>query len=1289
MTAKAALSLVMSSLLLFGGTLFSAPGDVDTTFGTSGIALTSLSGLQDGAEDVEILPGGNIIVAGGAKIGAGGSYNSVLLRYTSLGVLDTTFGVNGVASRSFGAGDDSAISVHPLSSGKLMVVASSSSPAAIYIARYNENGTIDTTFGTSGVVTQRVEVGITVQDAFWYDDGRVVVAGSSNLGTRPMSLFRFNASGSLDQTFGLKGYAAIRIGNIFTRANAVIAIPGGKLVVAGVVYDGVTNEFLVARLNANGTLDKTFNSAGSLSLDLGASDAAATCLAVQPDGKIVAAGAKALGVDGDTSIVRINTNGRLDTSFGSSGVVDITSFGLVSTAIGVHIREDAKILIGGSFYTAINEGHYYSARLTSTGALDGGFGTSGISSFVRNGLDICTGSAVQTDGSLVLCGSTQDLPRTDFSLVRFSSPAAKLGVFAGASTAEVDRLSNGEAFVFPHVPVGSMGTPQTFTVKNEGSLDITSFTNLVGSTGQGGDFTFDMSGVPATLAAGATATFTVVFAPTAEGTRTTSAIFNSVGQLNTYSVLMRGFTQTVSFDQATLNRLEDAVTLSIPVRLSAVVGETCTVPVTVTGGTATPGSDFTGGTATLVFAATQTLANVKLTLKDDLVVEGNETVILSLGAPSISGLALGANPSITVTIEEDDVLPVIAPALTNQLVAVGDPVSWVSGATGSNPLTLSWKKNTTRIAGANTGTYNIAAAVLADGATYTFSAANQRGTATSVAQLGVVDQVDTLTRADLNKTVVLSFGAAGKSLSFQWKDPMGNNITNSAKYAGATSPKLTIKLLQATDTGIYTCVVNGPGGTINSGDHTLNVATAPPITNALMFPDVVTHNPYSYQIPYDTTPGNAPTSFLCTGLPSGVKCDAKTGLISGKPTRLGAYLVSVTLSNATGSATTVQDTFSVLPYPTGAVGGYVSLVQRHADTNAELGGRLDLTTTATGGFTGNARLGTRSYTLTGQMLTAPTMGAHPMITLTLKRTGDVPVLLDLDLNPTNNEVTGTVMESGGVSSALHAGWRNIWRTKAPANPVTDRLGLHTFKLEIAPPDVAGQPQGYGHGSISVAASGATKVSGFTSDKGSIASSAPLSPDGEALVFQLLYGNRGSVLGLLEVANNVNHTVTGMLNWQRTLASSSVRDYAPFGPVVLNASGALYVSSAPILGLAVGLNNANLVFTKGGVSLSATNPDVTFTISASNKATFPLAGSPSNPGRITSLTINAAAGTFSGKFILADPGAANRTGNFQGQLLSGEQKGYGFFLLPQLPDPMGSPPTTVNTSPILSGMVVLQ
>jgi uncharacterized delta-60 repeat protein len=248
------------------------------------------------------------------------------------------------------------------------------------VARYNLDGSVDTTFGAGGTVTVMVVPAAVAVQA----DSKIVAvgtAGASSGATLPtdFGLLRLNPSGTLDTGFGTGGQVATGFtGTMDSFASGVAVQADGKFVVAG----SAGQDLVLARYNLDGSLDATFSTGGKLDLGSGSSNAS---IAIQPDGKIV--------VVGPGRVVRLNTDSSLDTTFGMGGMITTVGSGYNFTAPPV-FQSDGKILVLGSQLT----------RLNPDGSLDTGFGMAG-NVQVFNG----RGVALQADGKILVDnGPTQN-----------------------------------------------------------------------------------------------------------------------------------------------------------------------------------------------------------------------------------------------------------------------------------------------------------------------------------------------------------------------------------------------------------------------------------------------------------------------------------------------------------------------------------------------------------------------------------------------------------------------------------------------------------------------------------------------------------------------------------------------------------------------------------------------------------------------------------------------------------------------------------------------------------------
>ena len=237
---------------------------------------------------------------------------------------------------------------------------------------------LDTSFGTNGFVITPSEVNIHLYDAATQADGKIIAAGCS--GTSPnleVTLIRYNANGSLDTTFGTAGMVKTDFFDFYDCARAIALQTDGKIVIGGTVHLAANNNAisLLARYNYNGTLDTTFGSGGKVTND---QMSQATDIAIQANGRIVIVGQDvAMPVDDRNFVVmRYHANGSLDTSFGGDGIVETDFDGNSATAWSVAIQSNNRILVGGS-EGALLGSRFAMARYNPDGSLDSAFGVAG------------------------------------------------------------------------------------------------------------------------------------------------------------------------------------------------------------------------------------------------------------------------------------------------------------------------------------------------------------------------------------------------------------------------------------------------------------------------------------------------------------------------------------------------------------------------------------------------------------------------------------------------------------------------------------------------------------------------------------------------------------------------------------------------------------------------------------------------------------------------------------------------------------------------------------------------
>jgi uncharacterized delta-60 repeat protein len=312
------------------------------------------------------------------------------------------------------------------SDGKIVVALTETTPSnRIWLERYNTNGSFDTSFDGDGRVRTQFGSGSAAVFALGIQgDGKIVVAADSSNGSNNSAivLLRYNTDGSLDTSFDGDGIVTTDIGTSNDRAEALAIQSDGKIVVAGRTQTGLTNDsdFALVRYNTDGSLDTSFDTDGIVTTAIGSSDDSAYSLAIQTDGKIVAAGTSRNDSNADFALVRYNANGSLDTSFDGDGIVTTAIGSAYYSANAMRIQGDGKIVVTGITYNGTNY-DFALVRYNTNGSLDTSFDGDGIvTTAIGSGEDIANALAIQSDGKIVVAGYTSGAGR-DFALVRYNT----------------------------------------------------------------------------------------------------------------------------------------------------------------------------------------------------------------------------------------------------------------------------------------------------------------------------------------------------------------------------------------------------------------------------------------------------------------------------------------------------------------------------------------------------------------------------------------------------------------------------------------------------------------------------------------------------------------------------------------------------------------------------------------------------------------------------------------------------------------------------------------------------
>jgi uncharacterized delta-60 repeat protein len=419
-----------AALLVIASLLVAVPagasrGDLDPTFSGDGWVRTydifgySRPYFPKGAEDVGIQPDGKIVAVSELQDGNSHWWYGVW-RWLPNGDLDRSFGSGGYVATDLGI-FPTPHTVAVQADGKLLVGGQIECPGlqlCFGIVRSNPNGSVDGTFGASGVARATFpgsRCGCDLRDLAVQRDGRIVAVGWRFRGGDAqddmlMAIARFLPDGRLDASFSRDGRRSFDFGYGDDLGWRVVVQPNGRIVVGGVASYRYRTEadFMVLRLRPNGTLDRTFSRDGKQSVNFaGRRYDDLYGIDVQPDGRIVAAGGSGVEYRRDDpriAVVRLTASGRLDRRFGKRLLKPGPHGGY---ARAVLVDRERGILVGGLAYddSSLDASAWALVRFLPSGALDRSFGTRGVVlSDFGTGADWIGALAEQRDGKVVAAG---------------------------------------------------------------------------------------------------------------------------------------------------------------------------------------------------------------------------------------------------------------------------------------------------------------------------------------------------------------------------------------------------------------------------------------------------------------------------------------------------------------------------------------------------------------------------------------------------------------------------------------------------------------------------------------------------------------------------------------------------------------------------------------------------------------------------------------------------------------------------------------------------------------------
>ncbi|MFN0277184.1 MAG: hypothetical protein ACKVRN_01140 [Pyrinomonadaceae bacterium] len=427
--------LTIVALIIFSAAIINAqPGSLDPTFGKGGVVITRGENPNhlNAASAMAIQSDGKIVVVGDGYTGT--TRDFAVVRYNTDGSLDSSFGGTGIVLTPVGNSHDQALSVAIQADGKIVVAGGScngvgncgNAGSSFAVVRYNPDGSLDTSFNGTGMVT--TPIGNSSNYPFsvaLQTDGKIVAAGYTLNGSNSdFALVRYNTNGSLDLSFS-GGIVITPIGNSNDSATSVAVQADGKIVAAGrTTNDTGGSSFAVVRYTTFGQLDPSF---GIVTTSFGNAYSGANALTIQWDGKIVAAGYSdnfpTPNANADFALIRLNSNGKLDASFGGTGKVIIPVGNSGDYARSVAIQADGSILAAG--YSRGSGGNvpfsFALVRVRPNGSLDTTFNGTGLVTTPTCCQSYASAVSIQPDGKIVVAGGIDDelYDSYDIAVVRY------------------------------------------------------------------------------------------------------------------------------------------------------------------------------------------------------------------------------------------------------------------------------------------------------------------------------------------------------------------------------------------------------------------------------------------------------------------------------------------------------------------------------------------------------------------------------------------------------------------------------------------------------------------------------------------------------------------------------------------------------------------------------------------------------------------------------------------------------------------------------------------------------
>lgn len=425
-------TIFISVFLLLGLSTFAQVGLPDINFGVNGIASVDL-GDDDEFQDLKVLPDGKILCfSKSIEPGTITSRFPTLCRLNPDGSLDPTFGTGGkviLDTQVYLPDLYYALTVDAL--GRILVVFQAN--PNMYVQRFTADGTVDTNFSFDGQVI--IDLGSDSEyphDILVQSDGKILTFCSY---ANDFAFARLNEDGTFDTSFGTNGKQIHNVTAIDKGLKMALQADG-KILACGTTDDGFGNTVGLIRLNTDGTLDTSFDGDGKVTRLINANDSPFG-LTVQSDGKIIVAGGSRIALQDQSGFVlRFNTDGSADNSFDTDGMVLVNISGLADAFRDVLLQPDGKILTAGVYDITTGDVPFWVTRLNTDGTLDTDFSTDGSTTVGLSGFDTYARAMDLTPSGDLIVGGYENSAEPDIRLLKL-----KTGLNIGVKELETKSVS--------------------------------------------------------------------------------------------------------------------------------------------------------------------------------------------------------------------------------------------------------------------------------------------------------------------------------------------------------------------------------------------------------------------------------------------------------------------------------------------------------------------------------------------------------------------------------------------------------------------------------------------------------------------------------------------------------------------------------------------------------------------------------------------------------------------------------------------------------------------------------